>query len=609
MTAGRRTAASRYAVAVISVALAIATRRLLDPIVGSKFPFSIIFFAVLATASYGGLGPALLALVLGGLGADYFVIAPRGQLAIADPAEALGLALYGASGLGISLLGGSMHTARRRAEAAASSLREAHALLESRVVERTAALAASEDRFRRLFEAVPTGILGVAPSGRIVLANAVIERQFGYEPDELIGQPIELLVPERLRALHVAHLTAFVAEPTARRVRSERVLRGLRKDGSELPLEVGLCPVELPTGTLVLGAVVDISERLRSETLQREATAVLETFRLMVESVKDYAILQLDRDGNVVTWNTGAHAIKGYTADEILGRSLAVFYPPGEAATAARNLEGAAARGRIDDEGWRLRKDGSRFWASVVITAIRDPQSAALLGYVKVTRDLTERKRAEDSKSAALAENTALLQEVHHRVKNNLQMIVSLLSMQARQIKDEGARALVLEAQGRVRSIALLHGSLYHAPDLGRVDMREYLDRFVATLRQAYRPCRRIVTAVRDVHIPVNVAVPCGLIINELVTNALKHAFGDAAIDERDEIRIEISKQDDTITLSVADNGLGFPAAVDPSSEATMGLSLIRDLSIQLRARAVFDSSHGVQCTITFQHPRKDDAA
>jgi PAS domain S-box-containing protein len=122
-----------------------------------------------------------------------------------------------------------------------------------------------------------------------------------------------------------------------------------------------------------------------------------ERYRLLVESVKDYAIYMLDPEGHVVTWNEGAQRIKGYTAEEILGRHFSAFYPPedGAAGKPQRLLEAAARDGRVEDETWRVRKDGSRFWADVVVTALRDPEGR-LRGFAKVTRDLTERRRNEE---------------------------------------------------------------------------------------------------------------------------------------------------------------------------------------------------------------------
>ncbi|MGD0679663.1 MAG: PAS domain S-box protein [Polyangiaceae bacterium] len=708
-----------YGLAIGAVALSVWCRLLLNPVVGEKFPYATVFLAVLVTASYGGVRPSLLAVVLGGLGAGYFLIPARG---LARDQE-VGLVLYAFTGLGISVLGGRMHDARVRSEAYATSvarqaalidqthdavlvwtwngpitfwnkgaerlygyppgtaigrvshdllrtttangmsalidllerrgswegelthiccdggttvvesrmvlvqdpagayvleanrditarkktdaaLRKAYEKLEARVAERTAELAASEERLRGVLEGMPAGLIAVGGQGEIVLVNAVIEALFGYARSELLGKPIETLLPLPLRGQHAEHRTSFLAAPAARAMGRGRDLYGRRKDGSEIPLEIGLKPLELQGRRLVLGSVVDVSERKHAEAARSEAASVLTVFGLMIESINDYAIIRLDPQGRVVTWNSGARAIKGYEAAEIVGQPTATFYLPDEAANAARLLQSAGSSGRAEDEGWRVRKDGSRFWASVVITAFREPRTGALLGFVKVTRDLTERKRAADKTSAALAEKTALLREIHHRVKNNLQMIASLLKLQARRIDDDRARAMIHEARGRVHSIALLHESLYQSDDLGRIDMREYLGRFVSYVRQTYRPCPRIAVSAVDVCLPVDVAVPCGLIINELVTNALKYAFRDFADSSHAEIRVSFSRTDATFTLSVADNGSGFGGDVDPDVDKTMGLSLVRDLSVQLGGRAEFGHAdggeRGVQCTVTF---------
>jgi two-component sensor histidine kinase len=207
-----------------------------------------------------------------------------------------------------------------------------------------------------------------------------------------------------------------------------------------------------------------------------------------------------------------------------------------------------------------------------------------------------------------LREKTSLLQEVHHRVKNNLQMISSLLNLQARQIVDKEMRAIFLESQGRVRSIALLHESLYQFGDLGRIDMQEYVKKLVATLGRSYgsdASSARIVAEIGPVYLTANEAVPIGLIVNELVTNSLKHAFVGKRDDPDREIRIEMRVEDDQLTLRVADNGRGFGSAVAPMREETMGLTLVRDLSLQLRGNAEFATANGAVCTVRFPLPRE----
>ncbi len=171
-------------------------------------------------------------------------------------------------------------------------------------------------------------------------------------------------------------------------------LFGLHRDGSEFPIEISLTSFTTGRATLVSSAIRDITAQKQAQLALRRSQ---DQFRLLVNGVKDYAIFMLDRTGHIVSWNTGAERIKGYRAEEILGRRFSCFYPREdvEAGKPASELESAAANGRMEDEGWRIRKDGSRFWANVVISALRD-EAGNLQGFAKVSRDTTQRKRADD---------------------------------------------------------------------------------------------------------------------------------------------------------------------------------------------------------------------
>ena len=367
--------------------------------------------------------------------------------------------------------------------------------------------------------------------------------------------------------------------------------------------------LDLANARRVRESTIDVILRLYERTAliaQSELARALESFEQMVAGITDYAIIQLDRGGLVKSWNLGAQTINGYAAHEMIGKHFSVFYTPAEVARAEEHLRIAAEQGRQEEEAWRVRKDGSRIWASVVITAVRSPDSGELLGFVKVTSDLSARKRAEDAMSVLLAERTALLQEVHHRVKNNLQMIMSLLNIQSHEIEDDRARAVFLEARDRVHSIALLHESLYQSADLGRVDMREYVSKLVVALEQMFEDAMtspHIVQRVADVHFPVDTALPCGLIIHELIMNALKHAFAGASTETSSEITVDLAQTADDVTLTVADNGTGFARVLDPAIGGSLGLTLIRDLASQLGGTVAFFNAHGARCTVTFPRP------
>lgn len=250
-------------------------------------------------------------------------------------------------------------------------------------------------RFEQLFKLSPDAILITNSQGIIEEANQEAERMFGYPRAELIGQPIEILVPERFRMRHPDHRADFRSHPRTRAMGAGLDLFGLRKDQSEFPVDIMLRPIDEGEAPLVLCLVRDVSAQHAAQDLLRQKDQQLLS---IIDCVTDYAIFLLDLNGNVASWNPGAERIKGYTADEILGQHFSRFYTQEEIEEGKpeNELRIATTKGRFEAEGWRIRKDGSRFWASINITAIRNKQGK-LTGFAKVTRDFTDRKRAEEA--------------------------------------------------------------------------------------------------------------------------------------------------------------------------------------------------------------------
>ena len=211
-------------------------------------------------------------------------------------------------------------------------------------------------------------------------------------------------------------------------------------------------------------------------------------------------------------------------------------------------------------------------------------QSRQQMNYLE--QSIAERKRAEQELRVSLEEKEVLLKEIHHRVKNNLQIISALLYLQGNKVEDARARAMFAESENRIKSMSLVHERLYQSPDLARIDLRDYVESLAGYLLRSYRvgPARiKLNVDVEDISLDVSTAVPCGLILNELLSNALKHAFPDGTDGE---ILINMRTAGDQYRLLVQDNGVGMPESVDYANSESLGLQLVSGLASQLGGEA-----------------------
>jgi two-component sensor histidine kinase len=284
-------------------------------------------------------------------------------------------------------------------------------------------------------------------------------------------------------------------------------------------------------------------------------------------------------------------------------------------------------RGRGMDKKYSfIRQDGDSLLAEVEKVPFRDGRDSFLwckaspvydihgniAGAIESIRDETDRKRAEEKIRRSLREKEALLAEIHHRVKNNMQIISSLLSLQSRDIKDEKALSLIKNCEDRIISMSLVHEKLYLSEDLSRIDFGNYITSITAMLFQSYRVDSRIVnftTHIEDAFFGVETAIPLGLIVNELISNAMKHAFPN---NRRGDLTVELARSDkaDTYKLTVTDDGVGLPYGIDYKNTKTFGIQLIYMLTEQLNGEVGFesDSKTGTSFKITFreQKPRME---
>ena len=257
----------------------------------------------------------------------------------------------------------------------------------------TAAMRESETKFESLAQSATEAIVIADTEGNVVFWNEGAQNIFGYNEAEIVGQPLERLMPDRYRGSHRRGLERMRSTGEAHVIGQTVKLAGLTKSDQEFPLELSLASWETKAGRFYSGIIRDITEQTQAEDALRRSE---ERFRLMVDSVVDYAIFMLDPEGKVATWNIGAERMLGYSAEEIIGQDCSRFHTPEdiERNHPQRVLQITSAEGWWEDEGWRVRKDGTTFWMNVVITALHD-ESGALRGFSQLARDLSERRRQQ----------------------------------------------------------------------------------------------------------------------------------------------------------------------------------------------------------------------
>jgi PAS domain S-box-containing protein len=264
-----------------------------------------------------------------------------------------------------------------------------------------------EGRYRGLLEAAPDAMVVVNEGGKIVLLNVQAEKQFGYHRDELLGQEVKNIIPEGFAERLIADSLRSDSDALAQEIGTGIELTGRRRDGSDFPIEIMLSPLQSAEGILVTAAIRDISARRDAEQrlAQVEGKRRLvedafreseERYRMLLDGIQHYSIFMMDPRGQIVSWNAGAERIKGYRADQIIGHNFSRFFPPEEIAKGRPEevLRITAANGRHEEQGMRVRRDGSRFLASVTFTALRDA-AGDLRGFSEFSQDLSERQESE----------------------------------------------------------------------------------------------------------------------------------------------------------------------------------------------------------------------
>jgi PAS domain S-box-containing protein len=449
--------------------------------------------------------------------------------------------------------------------------------------------------------------------------SSAVERILGYKPEEMFGKNgFSYYHPDDVSALQAAFvgLTQQEAGTTA-----TAVSRAVHKDGSVVYLEViGENLLEDPQIRGVVGTCRDVTERKRVEIVLRESEERLSQI-VQGSQIPSFVI---DKNHRVTHWNKACERLTNISAAEMVGtnKQWSIFYPKERQIMAdfvVDNLPedvltstyGTICRTSNLVEGAYEGLDffpafgDSGKWLLFTAAPLKD-SNGNTVGALETFLDLTKLKRAEEQIKTSLQEKELLLQEIHHRVKNNMQVISSLLNLQSRRITDEEALAMFIDTQSRVKSMALVHEKLYQSKDIAHINFADYIRSLTTNLFQSYREKQtgiKLTTDVGAVLLDIPTAIPCGLVINELTANALKHAFPNG---KKGDIHIALHLvEGDELELIVSDNGIGFPEALDFRNPETLGLQLVNSLvEVQLNGTIELDKNGGTTFKITFKNER-----
>lgn len=462
--------------------------------------------------------------------------------------------------------------------------------------------------YKNLLDSLPDLVLGLDEALQIVYANRAVWL-LGYSPQELAGQSLGLLLEEsawsRLKntiaqqdLLNPQRASLKNLEPVALPLLEPFEIFLMPKpdtaSGSHsIYGELYLCPVlatskDEPNGQVRLVAILrNVTQRRRAEDFLRKLLWALDQTPL--------SVIIADANGTIEYINPYFIRTTGFSPDTILGQKVSVLksgYYPEE--FYKRISQALAENGEWSGELVNLKKDGTYYWTAALISVVRNPQGA-ISHYIAIQDDITERKRtAERLKS--LQEKEIMLREIHHRVKNNLQIITSLLSLQRSLLASEEFSKVFQKCENRIKTMALIHEKLYQSPDLAHIEFGEYLRALIFYLHQAYRELLekiQIELNTVPVYLDINTALPAGLIVNELVTNAIFHAFPSQ---NDGHIWLSLKAKENQCLIEIGDNGHGFEELarfLKSNKKESLGLQLVRVLAKQLHATLKVEKKNG----------------
>jgi PAS domain S-box-containing protein len=464
---------------------------------------------------------------------------------------------------------------------------------QTRQVEATEKYKSSVDSYRALFDSIGDSIYIVNRKGQFIEVNKTALETFGFSRNEIIGKtPDQLSAPGKVNISEINKRYKLALNGESQRFR----WWGRKKNGEIFPNDIHLSPGTYFGEEAVIAISHDMTEQFEQ---QKELRHNEELFRQLFQNAP-VGIALLDEHKEILMVNQGFEEIFGYRYNEIKGLSIDLVIVPDDKLDEARNL--SASTKPFEVSSVRRRNDGKL--VDVLIYGVPVVVEGNTIAIYGIYVDITDRKEAERQVRQSLNEKEVLLSEIHHRVKNNLAVITGLLELQSHKTENETASKALKDSQLRINSMALIHEKLYQNETLSRIDFDLYVKELSEAIQKSHMDeitRVKLTFETENIQFAITQAIPCGLLLNEIVTNSFKHAFLDKPVSDP-EIRIVLKNlEGEKVLLEISDNGSGLPNNFEELGKESLGLTLVKTLSRQINAEMVVDHTSGTRYTFTFE--------
>jgi len=452
----------------------------------------------------------------------------------------------------------------------------------------------SEEKYRKLAESVPAAIF-IYSDNKFIFGNECSSNITGYSVKELLGKNFWELVHPDFRDLAIERGKARLE---GREAPGRYELKIIDKQGNQKWLDYNGTNINFQGKPAVLGIAYDITE------LKRTQQALIDSelkYRTLIENMSE-VILYVDNSDRIIFANDNAIKMFGYNKSELIGQIAGEILVDPEYRDYIKDRIKLRRHGFTDRyEAQMKTKTGESIWVEISSAPLKDADGK-IIGSIGIHSDITDRKKYENTIETSLKQKDLLLKEIHHRVKNNLQIISSLIKLQSAHVNDKEIHSLFAESQNRIKTMALIHEKLYRSSDISVIEFYDYIKNLVNSLYSSYGISIERVRPViefRSIYLDIDTAIPCGLIINELISNCLKYAFPEL---RKGKISIDLKELNECdYMMVIKDDGIGIQRSVDFDNTNSLGLKLVKILSEQLGGTAELIRNNGSEFRISFR--------